>query len=308
MKKWISILAVGIMMVSLATGADAARRFGGGLSFGRPAPTQMAPANRGFNAPGQQTRPQAAPQQQKAAPTAGAATQATRPASPLRGILMGAATALGLAWLANYLGISSELMTILMFALVAFAGFSLLRMLFSRQPRTAEPRPTVRTGGADEPRAARPQTASFQAASGSVMDEFQGTPSRTDSSVSLPVGFDQYAFLEECKKNFSKLQAAWSTGNVLQLSDFCTDEVFTVLTHQLRDRKGEALSIKVLSLSAQLGGFAEEASEYVAAVHFTGRLDVSGEIEEVNEVWSLVKPVKEDGRGWLLAGIQQVEP
>ena len=54
-----------------------------------------------------------------------------------------------------------------------------------------------------------------------------------------------------------------------------------------------------------------EGNEYVAAIHFTGRLDVSGEtreIEDVNEVWTLTKPVSGNGEGWLLAGIQQVEP
>ena len=312
MKKWISILAVGIMMVSMASGADAARRFGGGLSFGRPAPTQMAPANRGINAPSQ-ARPQAAPQQKQAAPGTGAATQAAKPASPLRGMLIGAATALGLAWLANYLGIGTELLTILMFALVAFVGFSLLRMLFSRQPAASRSSAGYSSGqtrgGYGEQPSARPQVSKFQGTTaGSVFEEFQGTAVKSVEETGLPIGFDQYAFLAECKKNFAKLQDAWSTGNVLQLSDFCTDDVFTVLTHQLRDRKGETLSIQVKSLAAELSGFAVEGQEYVAAVHFTGSVEVSGELEEVNEVWSLVKPVGESDQGWLLAGIQQVDP
>ena len=83
---------------------------------------------------------------------------------------------------------------------------------------------------------------------------------------------------------------------MLQLSEFCTDEVFTVLTHQLRDRKGEELKIAVETLDAKLLGVITEGSEYVAAVHFTGRLKVSGgntdEIENVNEVWSLTRPVE----------------
>ncbi len=44
MKKFFPLVAAGIMALALVTNADAARRFGGGASFGRPAPAQMAPA------------------------------------------------------------------------------------------------------------------------------------------------------------------------------------------------------------------------------------------------------------------------
>ena len=313
MKKWFPILAAGIMALSIATNADAARRFGGGMSFGRPAPTQMAPAPKSGFQSNPQSRPQAAPQQQKAAP-AGAA--APKPASPLRGMLMGAAAALGIAALAHFLGIGSELGTIILMALVALAAVTLLKMLFSRRraPRAASAAGIQMPQQSEMPRdpePVRPQAAQFQssgARAGSVLDEFSGnTPA---SASELPVGFDQYAFLEECKKNFGKLQDAWSTGNVLQLSEFCTDEVFTELTHQLKDRHGEALTIRVESLAAELVGFSTEAAEHVAAVRFKGRLDVSGkvsEVEEVDEIWTLVHPVEDSSRGWQLAGIKQVE-
>lgn len=314
MKKWFPILAAGIMALSIATNADAARRFGGGMSFGRPAPAQMAPAPKGGFQSTPQSRPQAAPQQQKAAPTGAAAP---KPASPLRGMLMGAAAALGIAALAHFLGIGSELGTIILMVLVALAAVTLLKMFFSRRraPRAASATGIQMPRQPEMPRdpePVRPQASQFQssgARSGSVLDEFSGNAPAAGASE-LPVGFDQYAFLEECKKNFGKLQDAWSTGNVLQLSEFCTDEVFTELTHQLKDRHGETLSIRIESLTAELAGFSTEGAEYVAAVRFKGRLDVSGkvsEIEEVDEIWTLVRSVSDSSSGWQLAGIKQVE-
>lgn len=66
------------------------------------------------------------------------------------------------------------------------------------------------------------------------------------------------------------------------------------------DRKGEKLKIAVETLDAKLLGVITEGSEYVAAVHFTGRLKVSGgntdEIENVNEVWSLTRPLRTEIR------------
>ena len=41
MKKFFPLVAAGIMALALVTNADAARRFGGGASFGRPAPAQI---------------------------------------------------------------------------------------------------------------------------------------------------------------------------------------------------------------------------------------------------------------------------
>ena len=65
MKKWIAILAIGLTMMSLSVSADAARRFGGGMSFGRSAPTlqKATPApSAGIN---QQQRVNPAQQQQR---------------------------------------------------------------------------------------------------------------------------------------------------------------------------------------------------------------------------------------------------
>lgn len=91
MKKWIAILAIGLTMMSLSVSADAARRFGGGMSFGRSAPTlqKATPApSAGINQ--QRVNPQQQQRQQQAAPAQQPRPQTAAP-SPMRGMLMGLA-------------------------------------------------------------------------------------------------------------------------------------------------------------------------------------------------------------------------
>ena len=114
MKKFFALLAVGLVMMTTAIdSAEAARRMGGGMSLGRPAPAlrqatpaPQAPAMR----QNQQRNRQNAAQQQNAA---GAAANAAKP-SMMRNILMGAAAALGITALLSALGLSEGVGQIIM--------------------------------------------------------------------------------------------------------------------------------------------------------------------------------------------------
>jgi len=92
MNKWIAVLAIGIFAASLSLEAQAQRRLGGGMSFGKPSQSlqqrQATPPQK------QQAPQQAAPAQQPSAASAPAAAGA-RAASPWRGALMGLAAASG---------------------------------------------------------------------------------------------------------------------------------------------------------------------------------------------------------------------
>ena len=133
MKKFFPLVAAGIMALALVTNADAARRFGGGASFGRPAPAQMAPAGTA-QLPRSTPQPQAAPQQQRPAPAAAPTPAAQpKPASPIRNMLMGAAAALGIAALTHYLGLGPGFASILMLILIAVVAFAVLRFIFARR-------------------------------------------------------------------------------------------------------------------------------------------------------------------------------
>ncbi len=309
MKKWLIGAMVGLIAASFTLDADAQRRLGGGRTLGKPSQTLQ---QRQATPPQQQTPPaqQAAPAQQPAPAAAGTAA-APKPASPLRGALMGLAAGLGLAALASWLGFGDTLATIMLVVLAGLLVMTVVGYLMRRsgaqpayqgagndryppQPPEAMPRPIERT--AVETAAARP---------GSAMDEFtRGATANLDQPWGIPAGFDTESFLANAKSYFTRLQTAWDRSNLDELSEFTTHEMFTALTHELRARAGSSKS-EVVALDAKLLGIETNATEHLASVRFTGTLRVDGELEQFDEVWNLSKPT--DGKtGWLLAGIQQL--
>jgi predicted lipid-binding transport protein (Tim44 family) len=291
--------------------ADAARRMGGGGSVGRQSQnvTRSAPAQAQPGQPAQQN--QVAPNQ---AARPGAAPTATppRPASPWRNILGGALLGLGLGALLSHLGIggalASIISTILMIALLALAAMFIYRMI-RRKSRPQEARPayaggygsgsaTPDIGSRIEPQA-RPVafTAEPQASGGVAANQPWG----------VPADFDVESFLRSAKSYFIRLQAAWDRGDVNDIREFTTPEMFAELKTQLHERGAAPTHTDVVSLDAELLGVEKVGDEYLASVKFSGLIKEGENAppEPFTEVWNLVKPVSGPG-GWVLAGIQQL--
>lgn len=317
MKKWIAILAIGLTMMSLSVSADAARRFGGGMSFGRSAPTlqKATPApSAGINQ--QRVNPQQQQRQQQAAPAQQPRPQTAAP-SPMRGMLMGLAAALGITALAHALGLGEGFSQFLMIALMALVAFYVIRMLLglflvkrrpagmpghSAEASRQDPMQSRYDYASSEPQSSQSTFSGSSPMAGSVLDELNNPTSA--QKVELPADFDVEQFLKVAEGNFAKMQKAWDTGNVTSLSDFTTDEVFRTVTHQLRERGAQDYQTEIVTLKSDFRGIVRDGEEYLAGVHFDGTLNVSGEAERVDETWILTKPVHGQG-GWLLAGIHQ---
>lgn len=317
MKKWIAILAIGLTMMSLSVSADAARRFGGGMSFGRSAPTlqKATPApSAGINQ--QRVNPQQQQRQQQAAPAQQPRPQTAAP-SPMRGMLMGLAAALGITALAHALGLGEGFAQFLMIALMALVAFYVIRMLLglflvkrrpagmpghSAEASRQDPMQSRYDYASSEPQSSQSTFSGSSPMAGSVLDELNNPTSA--QKVELPADFDVEQFLKVAEANFAKMQKAWDTGNVTSLSDFTTDEVFRTVTHQLRERGAQDYQTEIVTLKSDFRGIVRDVEEYLAGVHFDGTLNVSGEAERVDETWILTKPVHGQG-GWLLAGIHQ---
>lgn len=321
MKKLLALLAVGLVFATTAMDADAARRFGGGSSFGRSAPAlrQAAPQP---TAPkfGQQAQKNPGAQAQKPA-AAGAAANAAKP-SPWRGILMGAAAALGITALLSALGLSEGFAQILMAVLLAVAVFYVIRLVMRLAISKRQPRPMAASSanyGSEQTQfkatqdsyerqqtvSAMPSSVVGNTVSGSVMDMFNREAQSPDAAgPAIPEGFDKIGFETVAKENFVKLQRAWDSGSVVEISDFTTDDLFITITHQLRARGAQKQTSEVINLECELLGILKE--ENVAVVEFNGAMKISGEFEEVHERWILTRAVDES-TGWLLAGIEQVE-
>jgi predicted lipid-binding transport protein (Tim44 family) len=237
----------------------------------------------------------------------------------MRNMLMGAAAGLGLMALASWLGFGETLATIMLFVLlglVLMMVFSLfMRRGAARSGASGGPQPAYQGagsggfGGSAPPMPQPAQRSSLEAAGGmrpgSAMDEFlRGGAVNPAQPWGVPAGFDTEGFLGSAKAYYAKLQSAWDSGSLEQLQEFTTNEMFIALTHELRNRTG-ATKTEVVTMDATLLGIETLATEHMASVRFTGTLKVDGEVESVDEVWNLSKPI-DGSHGWLLAGIQQL--
>lgn len=321
--KWIAGALIGLIAATFALDADAQRRLGGGKNIGKQSPQVQ---QRQATPPAQQTPPQAAPAQQPgtaaapaAAGTAAAAGAAAKAASPMRNILIGAAAGLGLMALASWLGFGETLATIMLFLLIGLVIMMVIGFFLRRAAMNRGPQPAYQGAGGYGNAPAQPmpqpsqpqpmQRSSLESTGGvrpgSAMDEFlRGGAVNPAQPWGVPAGFDVDGFLANAKGYYGKLQSAWDSGNLEQLQEFTTNEMFIALTHELRGRSGTSHTV-IESMDATLLGVESLATEHVASVRFTGTLKVDGELESVDEVWNLAKPAN-GSHGWLLAGIQQL--
>ncbi len=295
---------------------EAARRLGGGKSFGRQAaPPAQAPAQRDAINQAPQRPAQAAPGQPTGAPPAAAGN---RWLGPIAGIAAG----LGLAALLSHLGLGGALLeflsSALLIGLLVMAAVFVWRMLrggAKSQPMARRMEPAYGGGPAaatrEEPAPAYASPAGGAARPGSVAATLAGTGSTqvvhtAPRAGQVPADFDADAFLRSAKVHFHRLQAAWDRHDLDDLSEFTTPEVFAELRMQLAEDSAAARN-EVEGLDAELLGIDEGLNDWLASVRFRGSIREKGATatESFEEIWNLSK--RRDGRtGWLLAGIQQV--
>lgn len=288
------------LLAAFSFDAEAAR-LGGGRSAGRQSSqvTQREAARQQPAAPGQQ---QAAQQ----------------PRRQWGGLLGGLAAGLGLAWLANALGLGEGFANVLLIALLVMAGMAVLRMRRGSAAQAA--------GGPAWPAAnsynpakvgndasARPWERAATTAGGSMIGSALGGQAagpRGASALSgpqgwgIPAGFDIAGFTEAARRNFISLQAAWDKGDEAALRAMMTDEMLAETRARLAERGGQTSQTVVNMLQAQLLGIEELPAEYMASVEFSGLITEDGNgPSPFREAWNMTKPKTGPG-GWLVAGIQ----
>lgn len=313
MKKFMTLFAIVLTTAAMfATEADA-RRLGGGKSFGRQSNTIQRDAvpPRQNAAPGQSAQPtqnQAAARQQ--AP--GAANQAAQPRNRWLAPLAGLAAGLGLAALASHLGFGEGLASIMLILLMGLAAVFIVRMIMARR---APARPAFQTAGYGAEGIGSEASVRF---SPLERDANTGTPAamaggavaaRADDAdaARIPADFDVDGFVRNAKVQFVRLQAAFDAGDVNDLREFTSPEMFAELKMQIAERQGAENRTDVVQLDAQMLGVETSAVDHTASVRFSGliRENEGAAAEPFDEVWNLVKPVSGSG-GWVLAGIQQL--
>ena len=321
MKRMLSVAAIALATFAMV-GADAvdARRLGGGRSLGAqrqsvaPPPSPSAPAaapNAGpagaasspVMPPGAATA-RSAPT--AAAPAAAAASGAARTGmSRWMGPLAGVAAGLGLAWLAHSLGLSEALLSAMLIGLAIVAVIAIARMFFARRAAT-RPAPYAGAAGTANARTSFEPVASrdaprFEPVFGGAAPPVEASRGR------YPPGFDAPAFLDQARKQFTRLQAAYDAGDRAFLSDVMTPELFADVASDL-DARSSHIPTEVVALNPEIVEVTTEGNQHWASVRFRGLLreDGSPMPKPFDELWNLVKPA-DGSSGWLLAGIRQLD-
>jgi len=232
-----------------------------------------------------------------------------------KGILGGALLGLGLGALFSHLGIggamASFLSGLIMFALLALAVLFIVRM-FRRKDTPANPsfqgfnQQPVPAGGTPAIGSGLGQPQSFQAQQ-PVGNVSLNKAAPAPQAWGVPADFDTEAFLRHAKASFIRMQAAWDKGDVNDLREFTTPEVFAELSMQIQERGPNADYTEVVEIGAQLLGIDTTPTDYLASVQFSGQIRTApnAPTEALNEVWNMSKPLSGNG-GWVLAGIQQI--
>ena len=181
---------------------------------------------------------------------------------------------------------------------LVFAAIFVVRML--AQKRGEAPQRIQYVGMGSETVAAPPpsQAAGFDA---------PAAPAPSGVAANVPAGFDVAGFLRGAKLNYMKLQIANDQGNLEELREFTSDELFEELKKDVLARGNEKQQTDVLALNADLLEVVTEGDKHWASVRFSGTARESpGEAPTgFEEVWNLAKPVN-GSQGWQLAGIQQM--
>lgn len=261
-----------------------AKRFGGGRSAGMQRQATPAPA------PTQAGKPAAA------AASSGAAAAKPAGMSRFLGPLAGLAAGLGIAALLSQFGLGEEFATLVMVMLLVMAAVFVVRLLMKK----------------------RSPDAGMQYAGPGNAAKQDFTPTRFESSAvgagataagaivrNIPVDFDVDGFLRQAKLNFVRLQAANDRGDMDDVREFTTPELFAEIKMQYQERGSKPQETDVTQLNAELLEVVTDGNRHVASVHFSGQLSEDNTAPDAfAETWHLVKPV-DGSRGWNVAGIQQ---
>ncbi|MDD2811113.1 TIM44-like domain-containing protein [Rhodoferax sp.] len=334
MKRWLSVLS--ICLVLFAGHAEAAKRFGGGKSFGQ----------QSSNVTQRQASPATAPSQaanNTAKAPAAAPAAAAAPKKPWGAMLGGLAAGLGLAWLASSLGLGAAMGQFLMFALLALVIMVAVGWFMRRKSQGGQvaaspfafqgaaagaasaPAPTslsadYRPENVGNDASARPwerNTTAFEAsapvsAATATSGSMIGSGLLGAQTWGIPAGFDSEGFLKSAKANFVSLQAAWDKSDIPALRVMMTDTMLKEIQAQLAEREthpgGSQNMTEVVMIEAHLLGIEDLGNDYMASVEFSGmiREDAASSPSPFREVWNMVKS-KNGNNGWLVAGVQALQ-
>ncbi|MEW5789815.1 MAG: TIM44-like domain-containing protein [Pseudomonadota bacterium] len=278
MKTFLLALFSAFLCLTMVVPDAEAKRLGGGRNAGM----QREPVKKQ-----QQDVQPATP----ASPQQGAAPQTPGKRSWM-GPIAGLAAGLGLAALASHFGFGEEMANFLMLALLGLGAFMLIGWLMRRKATATQPMQYAGAGMAGQ------QPVRFEA-------PVAAGGSAAVAAAGFPPGFDAQGFARQAKVNFLRLQAAHDAGNLDDIREFTTPEMYAEIKLDIDERKGTGQRTEVTLLEAEVLEAVEEGNRHIASVRFHGLLKEDSETAQpFDETWHLTRAA--DGKGgWVVAGIQQ---
>ena len=277
MSKFFTLFFVALISFGLSVQDADAKRFGGGSSIGKQRSTSS-----------QQTATPAKPASAPAAAPAGG----NKWLGPLAGLAAGGLLASmfmggGLGGLAGGIG------NILMILALVGGAFFIFRMLKKPQPQP------VQYAGHTE-RSAITDMPAFGNSAAPV--------AAMQASSTRPAWFEDEPFLREAKKQFIRLQDANDRGDVNDIREYVTPEMFAEISMQIRERNGKPNMTEVVTLNAEIADVVTEGDLAIASVRFSGmiREEANGPAEAFSEIWHIQKSQSQPNATWFISGIQQV--
>jgi predicted lipid-binding transport protein (Tim44 family) len=295
MKSFIVALTVALVAATSMPSDAFARRLGGGGMSGmqRSLPPRAAPQA----VPAKPTTPAAQP-----TTPATAAAPAVAPKRSWLGPIAGLAAGLGIAALMSHLGFGAGFGNIVMLLLLAVVAIAVIRLVMRRfAPTSATQGMQLAGAGAPFPDAtATPPPFGGAAAAAS--------PMALSDTLHVPAGFDVAGFERIAKMIFIRMQTANDAGDLNDLRNFTTPEMFAAARLDLQDRGATVQRTDVVRVDAEVLDVASEAERQIVSVRFHGliREEIDGVAEPFDEIWHLVKPA-DGSREWAIAGIQPSE-
>jgi len=185
------------------------------------------------------------------------------------------------------------LMAVLLFALGAFVVRLILR---AREV----PLPAAQFAGLGSETVAAPPPSQAQGLT-------EAAPG-AKSGPEIPAGFDLAGFVRTAKLNFVRLQIAQELGEMDEVREFSTPQMYAALSKAVAERGSAQPHRDVVSLNAELLELATDGEPHRASVRFSGmaRATPGAAPAGFAEVWQLAKAANGPTR-WLLAGIRHLD-
>jgi predicted lipid-binding transport protein (Tim44 family) len=300
MKNFALMAAAVVLGFTLQIGDAEAKRLGGGSSAGMQRQS-VAPSSPATPSQAAAAKPAAAP----------AAAPAAQPKRSWMGPLAGLAAGLGLAALASHFGFGEGLANMMMIGLLIMAVVMVIGFVMRKKAAAAQQSGMggmqYAGAGADFGRN-EPSKPDFTPAGGGGSIAAPVAAPVQGGSGFVPADFDSAGFVRNAKVNFIRLQAANDAGNLDDIREFTTPEMFAEIKMGIAERKGATQETDVAQLEAEVLDVAEESSRYIVSVRFHGLIseERGAAAQPFDEIWHMTKP-RDGSTGWAIAGIQQVQ-